>query len=171
MRLKSLLLGGCLLLSAMSWAQTISTASNGKKVLKGKIDMKTLMNDSSAAWFYAGVNNYQPNDNMLNYIKENRGKFNVVAVIGTWDDASRKLLTALYRVIILAGSPDEQILTFGADEKLQTDAPTDYKVKKLPTLIVFREGKEIGRINADTEDTVESALAKILLKVNRKEKD
>lgn len=171
MRLKSLLLGGCLLLSAMSWAQTSSTASNGKKVLKGKIDMKTLMNDSSAAWFYSGVNKYQPNDNMLNYVKDNRGKFNVVAVIGTWDDASRKALPALYKVIILAGSPDEQILTFGADEKLQTDAPTDYKVKKLPTFIVFREGKEIGRINADTDDTIESALAKILLKANRKDKE
>lgn len=171
MRLKSLLLGGCLLLSAMSWAQTTSTASNGKKVLKGKIDMKTLMNDSSAAWFYSGVNNYQPNENMLNYVKDNRGKFNVVAVIGTWDDGSRRLLPALYKVIILAGSPEEQILTFGADEKLQTDAPTDYKVKKLPAFIVFREGKEIGRVNADTEDTIESALAKILLKANRKEKE
>jgi hypothetical protein len=171
MRLKSLLLGACLLLSAMSWAQTTSTASNGKKVLKGKIDMKTLMNDSSAAWFYSGVNKYQPNDNMLNYVKVNRGKFNVVAVIGTWDDASRRALPALYKVIILAGSPDEQITTFGADEKLQTDAPTDYKVKKLPVFIIFREGKEIGRINADEPDTVESALAKVLLKANRKEKE
>lgn len=171
MRLKSLLLGGCLLLSTLSWAQTTSTASNGKKVLKGKIDMKTLVNDSSAAWFYSGVNKYQPNDNMLNYVKDNRGKFNVVAVIGTWDDASRKALPALYKVIILGGSPDEQILTFGADEKLQTDAPQDYKVKKLPAFIVFREGKEIGRINADSEDTIESALAKILLKANRKEKE
>ncbi|SFD29188.1 hypothetical protein SAMN05518672_1011473 [Chitinophaga sp. CF118] len=172
MRLKSLLLGGGLLLSTLSWAQsTTSTASNGRKVLKGKIEMKTLMNDSAFAWFYSGVNKYQPNDNMLNYVKDNRGKFNVVAVVSTWDDASRKLLPALYKVIILGGSPDEQITTFGADEKLQTNAPQDYKVKKVPTFIVLREGKEIGRINADVEDTMESALAKILLKANRKDKD
>ena len=170
MRLKSLLLAGGLLLSTLSWAQsTTSIASNGKKVLKGKIEMKTLMNDSSAAWFYSGVNNYQPNENMLNYVKDNRGKFNVVAIAGTWEDNSRRLLPALYKVMILAGSPDEQVITFGADEKLQTGAPVDYKVKKIPTFIVFREGKEIGRINGDTEDTIESALAKILLKANRKD--
>lgn len=172
MRLKSLLLGGGLLLSTLSWAQsTTSIASNGKKVLKGKIEMNTLMNDSAFAWFYSGVNKYQPNENMLNYVKDNRGKFNIVAVVGTWDDASRRALPALYKVMILAGSPNEQILTYGADEKLQTNAPQDYKVKKLPAFIVFREGKEIGRINSDEEDTIESAMAKILLKANRKEKE
>lgn len=171
MRLRSLLLAGCLLLSAMSWAQSSTTAANGKKVLKGKLEMKTLMNDAESAWFYSGVNKYQPNENMLNYVKDNRGKFNVVAVVGTWDDDSRRLLPALYKVIILAGSPDEQITTFGADEKMQTGAPTDYKVKKLPTFIIYREGKELGRITSETEDAVESALAKILLKANRKDKE
>jgi hypothetical protein len=172
MRLKSLLLVSGLLLSTLTWAQsTVSQASNSKKVLKGRIEMKTLMNDSDFAWFYTGVNNYHPNENMLNYIKDNRGAFNVVAVAGTWDDQSRKLLPALYKIMILAGSPDEQVLTYGADEKLQTGAPQDYKVKRLPTFILFRDGKEIGRISGDVGETLESDMAKILLKVNRKDKD
>ena len=172
MRLKSLLLGTCLLLSTLSWAQnTVSTASNGRKIIKGKIEMKTLMNDSSFAWFYSGVNNYQPNDNMLNYVKDNRGKFNIVAVAGTWDDQTRSLLHKLYKVLILAGSPDEQLITYGTDEKLQSVTPQDYKVKKLPTFIVLREGKEIGRINGEVTESVEGDLARILLKANRKDKD
>jgi len=173
MQLRSLLLVGGLLLSTMSFAQQSTTATgiNTKKVIKGKIEMKTLTNDAETAWFYSGVNKYQPNDRMITYIKDNRGKFNVVAVIGTWDEESRRLLPALYKVIILAGSPEEQIITWGVDEKLQSDAPTDYKVKKIPTFIVFREGKEIGRINSETKETVESALAMILLKANRKDKE
>lgn len=172
MRLKSLLLVGSILLSTLTFAQTTSSkASNGKKVLKGKIEMKTLMNDSDFAWFYTGVNNYQPNDNMLNYIKDNRGTFNVVAVAGTWDDQSRRLLPALYKIMILAGSPDEQVTTYGVDEKLDGSTPQDYKAKKLPTFIFFRDGKEIGRISGDVGESLESDIAKILLKANRKDKD
>ncbi|SFN70322.1 Thiol-disulfide isomerase or thioredoxin [Chitinophaga sp. YR627] len=172
MRLKSLLLVGSLLLSTLTFAQTTaSRASNGKKVLKGKIDMQTLMNDSAFAWFYTGVNGYQPNDNMLNYIKDNRGKFNIVAVVGTWEDQSRQLLPQLYKIMILGGSPDEQVQTYGADEKMQTSTPQDYKVKKLPTFIVLREGKEIGRLNGEVGESLESDIARILLKANRKDKD
>ncbi|WPQ63958.1 hypothetical protein SIO70_03675 [Chitinophaga sancti] len=170
MRLKLLLMGACLLLATtLSHAQ--STASNGRKVLKGKIEMKTLMNDSSFAWFYAGVNKYQPNENMLNYIKDNRGKFTVVAIIGTWDDESRRLLPALYKILILAGSPDEQIITYGADEKLQTGVQVGYQTKKVPTFIIVRDGKELGRLSTDLQDTLEGDIARILLKANRKDKD
>lgn len=172
MRLKSLLLVGGLLLSTLTWAQTTANrASNGKKALKGKIEMNTLINDSAFAWFYTGVNGYQPNDNMLNYIRDNRGKFNVVAVAGTWEDQSRRLLPALYKIMILAGSPEEQVLTYGADEKLDAATPQDYKVKKLPTFIFFREGKEIGRISGDVGESLEGDMAMILLKANKKEKD
>jgi len=172
MRLKSLLLVGSILLSTLTFAQTTaSKASNSKKVLKGKIEMKTLMNDSEFAWFYTGVNSYQPNDNMLNYIKDNRGKFNVVAVVGTWDEQSRKLLPALYKIMILGGSPDEQVTTYGVDEKLDGAMPQDYKAKKLPTFIFFRDGKEIGRISGDVGESLESDIAKILLKANKKDKD
>ena len=172
MRLKSLLLAGSLLLSTLTWAQSNSGKASGtKKVIKGKVTMQTLMNDSALPWFYTGVNNYQPNDNMLNYIKDNRGKFNVVAFVGTWDDQSRTMLPELYKILILGGSPDEQITTYGADEKMETGAPTDYKVKKLPTFIMLRDGKEIGRISGDLDDTLEGDMAKILLKANRKDKD
>jgi hypothetical protein len=168
MRLKSsLLLGACLLLATLTFAQ--DKASNGKKILKGKIEMKTLMNDSSAAWFYSGVNNYQPNENMLNYIKDNRGKFTVLAIVGTWEDQSRILLPELYKILILGGSPDEQISTYGVDEKMQgANAPQDIKTKKLPLFVIMRDGKEIGRISGAPDDSIESEIAKILLKANRK---
>ncbi|HVI44097.1 MAG TPA: thioredoxin domain-containing protein [Chitinophaga sp.] len=164
MRLKTLLLGSGLLCSTLAWAQ-----NGNDKVLKGKIDMKTLMQDQSTAWFYKGVNNYQPNDNMLNYLKANRSNYNLVVVMGTWDEASRKIVPELYNVMIKAGSPDEQVLMFGADQKLETDAPTDYKVKKVPTIIVFRDGKEAGRIVGEPKESVEGDLARIILNSSKKE--
>ncbi|ASZ10047.1 thioredoxin family protein [Chitinophaga pendula] len=165
MRLKTLLLGGGLLFSSFAWAQ------DGAKELKGKIELKTLMSDNAYAWFYTGVNKYQPNDAMVNYIKSNRTGFNIVAVVNTTDESSRKLLPQLYKVMILAGNPEQQVLLFGADNKLDTGAPIDYKIKKVPTFIVMKDGKEQGRISGDVTETVESDLARILLKMNKKDKE
>ncbi|SHL84126.1 Thiol-disulfide isomerase or thioredoxin [Chitinophaga jiangningensis] len=166
MRLKMLLLGGGLLLSSLTWAQS----NSNDKVLKGKIDMKTLMNGSDYTWFYKGVNDYQPNDNMLNYIKSNRSNFNVVAVLGTWDQTSRDVVPQLYKVMIMGGSPEEQVTMFGADQKMNTDAPTDYKVKKVPTIIVFKDGKEEGRIVGAPKESIEADLSRILLKSSKGDK-
>ncbi|WP_212001400.1 thioredoxin family protein [Chitinophaga sp. HK235] len=164
MRLKTLLLGGGLLFSTMAWAQ-----NGNDKVMKGKIEMKALMQDPSTDWFYKGVNKYQPNDNMLNYIKANRSNYNLVVVMGTWDETSRKVVPELFKVMITAGSPEDQVLMFGADQKFQTDAPTDYKVKKLPTVIVFRDGAEVGRISGAPKESIESDLSRILLDSSKKE--
>ena len=164
MRLKTLFLGVGLLCSSLVWAQN-------EKTIKGKIDMKTLMNDPSTTWFYKGVNDYQPNENMLNYIKSNRSNFNMVVVMSTWDDASKNIVPALYKVMITGGSPEEQIVMFAADQKMQTDAPVDYKVKKLPTIIVFKDGKEEGRIVGTPKESVEADLCRILLNSSKKEKD
>ncbi|PSL49634.1 thiol-disulfide isomerase/thioredoxin [Chitinophaga niastensis] len=166
MHLKTLLLGGCLLFSSLARAQSGSDA----KVLKGKVEMKTLMNDPSTSWFYKGVNDYQPNDNMLNYIKANRSNFNLVVVMGTWDETSRLVVPQLYKVMITGGSPEEQVVMFGADQKLQTDSPVDYKVKKVPTIIVFKDGKEEGRIVGTPKESIEGDLSRILLSSSKKEK-
>ncbi|KAA2244664.1 thioredoxin family protein [Chitinophaga agrisoli] len=165
MRLKTLLLGGTLLFFA-----ALSSQAQTAHVLKGKLDLKALTSDTAYAWFYTGVNKYQPNDNMLNYIKSNRDKFNIVAIIGTWDAQSRELFPRLYKVMVLAGSPETQMLIFGADEKLDSGAPQDYKIKKVPTFIVMKEGKEIGRITHSVDESVEADLAKILLKSDKKDK-
>ena len=71
--------------------------------------------------------------------------------------------------MITAGSPEDQVLMFGADQKLQTDAPTDYKVKKLPTVIVFRDGNEVGRIVGTPKESIEGDLSRILLNSTKKE--
>lgn len=167
MRLKTLLLGGTLLFFV-----SLACAQNGgsSKVLKGKLDLKALTSDTTYAWFYTGVNKYQPNDNMLNYIKSNREKFNVVALIGTWDEQSRILFPQLYKVMVLAGSPETQMLIFGADQKLDTGAPVEYKLKRVPTFIILKEGKELGRITGSVDESIEADIAKILLKADKKEK-
>lgn len=166
MRLHTVLLGCGLLLSSVTMAQSV----NGTKQLTGKIEMKQLTSDSAFAWFYTGVNRYDANANMVNYIKTNKDKIQLVALVNTTDDASKKLLPAFYKVMILASVPEESIHLYGADNSGNTGntVADGYKVKRLPVILIMRDGKEEGRISGSPKQTVEDDLAQIIMKMNNK---
>ncbi|QEH40352.1 hypothetical protein [Chitinophaga sp. XS-30] len=167
MRLHTVLLGCGLLLSAVTMAQNGSS----DKQLKGRIQMKQLISDSAYAWFHTGVNKYQVNDNMVNYIKTNKDKVQLVALVNTSDAGSRALLPKFYKVMILASVPEESIHLYGFDNSGNSgDAVADgYKAKKLPVILVMRDGKEEGRISGTPKETVEQDLAQIIMNMNKKE--
>lgn len=166
MRLHTVLLGCGLLLSSVTMAQSV----NGTRQLTGKIEMKQLTSDSAFAWFYTGVNRYDANANMVNYIKTNKDKIQLVALVNTTDDASKKLLPAFYKVMILASVPEESIHLYGADNSGNTGntVADGYKVKRVPVILVMRDGKEEGRISGSPKQTVEDDLAQIIMKMNNK---
>ncbi|WP_341834264.1 hypothetical protein WJU16_14805 [Chitinophaga pollutisoli] len=162
MRLQTVLLGCGLLLSTVTMAQS--------QPLKGKFDMKQLVNDSSYAWFHTGINRYNANATMVNYIKSNKDKIQLVALVNPSEEASRTLLSEFYKVMILASVPEESIHMYAVDGSGATgDAKADgYKVKKFPAIIVVRDGKEAGRISGAAQNKVEDDLAQILMKMNAK---
>jgi hypothetical protein len=166
MRLHTVLLGCGLLLSSVTMAQSV----NGTRQLTGKIEMKQLTSDSAFAWFYTGVNRYDANANMVNYIKTNKDKIQLVALVNTTDEASKKLLPAFYKVMILASVPEESIHLYGADNSGNTGntVADGYKVKRVPVILVMRDGKEEGRISGSPRQTVEDDLAQIIMKMNNK---
>lgn len=162
MRLHTVLLGCGLLLSSATMAQSAGQ-------LKGRIQMKQLISDSAYAWFHTGVNKYQANSSMVNYLKTNKDKIQLVALVNTKDDASRKLLTEFYKVMILASVPEESIHLYGADGNGHTgdEVADGYKVKKVPTILVMRDGKEEGRISGMPKESVEQDLSQIVMKMNQ----
>lgn len=167
MRLHTVLLGCGLLLSSVTMAQN----GTADRQLKGKIQMKQLISDSAFAWFYTGVNRYQVNENMVNYLKSNKDKVQLVALVNTSDAASKELLPKFYKVMILASVPEESIHLYGFDNSGKSgDAVADgYKAKRLPVIMVMRDGKEEGRITVSPKETVEQDLAQIIMKMSKKE--
>ncbi len=72
--------------------------------------------------------------------------------------------------MILSSVPEESIHMYAADNSGNTgDQKADsYKVKKYPTILVMRDGKEEGRITGAAKNTVEDDIAQIIMKMNEK---
>ncbi|RPD40155.1 thioredoxin [Chitinophaga barathri] len=152
-------------------AQSSHNHAAQSKQLKGEFKMKQLLADSAFTWFHNGVNRYDANSTMVNYIKSNKDKIQLVALVNTTDEASQNLLGRFYKVMILASVPEESIHMYGADNSGNTgnDVADGYKIKRVPTILVMRDGKEEGRISGNSKESVEQDLAQIIMKMNKKD--
>lgn len=162
MRLHTVLLGCGLLLASATMAQS------GAKQVTGKIEMKQLMSDSAFRWFYTGVNKYQVNEAMVNYIKTNKDKIQLVALVNTAEPSSQELIAKLYKITILSSVPEESVHLYGVDNSGNSGVAVadGYKVKKVPSILVMRDGKEEGRVSGAPKATLEQDIAQIIMKMN-----
>ncbi|UYQ93087.1 hypothetical protein MKQ68_23685 [Chitinophaga horti] len=167
MRLKTMLAGCGLLLSSVVMAQTeAGKAADGSKIMKGKVELKTMTSDPELAWFHTGINKYEAKETQVNLIKANNTKYKFVAITSTWDAAGKKLLPQFYKIMIMASVPETNFEAYAVDQNQHSGTKADdrYKVKTAPAIVVLKEGKEVGRINGEPSGALEDAIAGIIMK-------
>lgn len=118
------------------------------KILKGVINRSLIENDTAFAWFKNNMKYGQTDAKAVEAFKQNSSKFTIVAFIGTWCRSTHNLLPGFYRLIDKSGYPESQITLIGTNQAKTTvqNLHTQYKIKFVPTFIVFKNGKEIGRV-------------------------
>jgi thiol-disulfide isomerase/thioredoxin len=118
------------------------------KVLKGYITRNVLENDTAFKWFSENIKYGTADSAAVDAFKKNAANFNVVVFGGTWCHDTQNLLPVFYRLVDKSGYPESKI-TIVAVDRAKT-APNNlhktYNVTNVPTFIVLREGKEIGRV-------------------------
>ncbi|GAA4301088.1 thioredoxin family protein [Compostibacter hankyongensis] len=146
--------------------QTVYAAS-GEKVITGPLTMKALANDSAFGWFYTGVNKYKPDPALIKYISAYRDSFDVVVFAGTWCQETKDLLPKFFSTMLASSYPVARIHMYGVDQKLDMpgDEAKQLHLTKVPTFIVLRKGKEVGRIEERVQKSIEADLVAILDKM------
>ena len=112
----------------------------------------------------ARMNKYQPNAQAVAALKKIEPDTNVIIAAGTWCGDSKHYEPELLRSLHEAGNPHLHIKLVGIANKFAE--PVEFinqrDIKKVPTVIVERNGKEIGRITeSPAAKTMEEDLAAI----------
>lgn len=118
--------------------------------LTGVITLEQLLD--VPGWFGSEFTEYMPERAYIDGLKENFEDVTIVAVFGTWSENSKREIPRLLRVL-QSLNVDPNILTMiGVDQNLRspTGEERQYDIKKVPTIIVFRNGAEFGRIVEST---------------------
>ena len=121
---------------------------NQGKILYGTINRSLLENDTTYKWFGENMKYGTADASAVEAFRNNAKNFSMIVFGGTWCGDTKNLLPVFYRLVDKSGYPQKKITLIGVDRA--KTAPADlhkkYNITNVPTFIVIRNGKEIGRV-------------------------
>lgn len=143
-----IMLAGCI--NNLTIAQTpyTYTKEGQTAILNGIVTKYILQNDTSFNWYAHNQKSYSPDALVLNTMEAAKGNVNYIVFGGTWCSDTHFILPKFFKLQELSGVPDKSISFFAMDRSKKTlsNVGDAFKITNVPTIIVMKDGKEIGRV-------------------------
>lgn len=136
----------------------------GGLIFRGPITLADLNGEPSFKWMKSGQDAYTPDVNATAYLKKALGDYTIITVMGTWCDDSQNLIPKLAKVLKATNFPMARFAMWGVDRQKQTGGIESklYDVKRVPTIIIFKNNKEVGRIVESVNRSIEVDMAQMM---------
>ncbi len=147
-----LLVVATFVISVYTNAQTPYTNTiNDKKetILNGIITKYAIANnDVLKTWYTSNQTSYKPDAAVLAAMDAAKGKVQFVIFGGTWCEDTQFILPKFFKLQEQAGFADNAISFYGVDRAKKTlgNLTDAFKITNVPTIIVMKDGKEVGRV-------------------------
>ena len=117
-------------------------------ILNGIITKYALINDSTFNWYNSSQAIYNPSTEYKTALANAAPNVKLVVFGGTWCEDSHFILPKFFKLQEQANFPDAGISFFAVDRNKKTiGGITDaFKITNVPTIIVMKDGKEVGRV-------------------------
>lgn len=144
--------------------QEVLVDENGDPILLGVQERAALENDPYTRWFDIGYKEHTLDTITINTIKEDLGRTKITLFMGTWCEDSQREVPALYKILDLASyKPSHlKLITVSEDKDTPQGLEKGKNITNVPTIIIEKKGKELGRIVEYPIESLEKDLAKIL---------
>ena len=118
------------------------------KVIRGFITRKELSTDTSFKWFIKNQKDYTPDPSALKALRSNKDSVYFLAFGGTWCSDTKFILPKFFVLADAAGISPDRITIIGVDRNKKTieHLSETFNIENVPTIIVMKNGKEIGRV-------------------------
>ena len=147
-----LILTGLVLASQQVFAQQklyeVLPDAEEKKLFRGIVTVQDIKNDSSFTWYKQNLQYYRNNAALVEAFKQKKGQFQLIIFAGTWCHDSQQIIPKYFSCLEAAGIPDSAFTIIATDRNKTTIGNLHqlFGVSLVPTVIVMKEGKEVGRI-------------------------
>lgn len=150
--MKSTLLASFLILNTiLGFSQEIKIR-NQQPFLIGKITVEDLSSNSYKDWFLPNLENYNPKTEKLETIKEAIANYKILVFMGTWCGDSKREVPRFIKILQKINFPFKNLKIVAVDKRKE-----EYKkspqgeewglhIKRVPTFIFYKNGREINRI-------------------------
>ena len=146
-RLFLFIVGIAFYITAMAQGQyEVLKDNDGGKILKGIISRDILASDTSFKWCANNLKTYS--GSYAASFGKHKDSLRLLIFLGTWCEDSQLIIPKLFRFFDAACFSNHRFILIGPDRnKKSISQITDaLNVINVPTLIVMKEGKELGRV-------------------------
>lgn len=143
---------------------------NGYTFMVGQINLEGLNSAPYNQWFQKGTESYSVDTAMVELFKNDLKNYAIKLFLGTWCGDSKRETPRLIKILLAADFPTEQLEIVALDrrkgmyKKSPTGEEEGLNIIKVPTIIFFKDGKEVNRIVESPLESLEEDMAQIILK-------
>jgi thiol-disulfide isomerase/thioredoxin len=126
----------------------VSRDKNGSKVLKGILTKEDISKDTAFQWFQENQKGYKPYQEAVNILRKNTNNIQFVAFAGTWCSDSKFIIPKFFALLDSSFFPPDRVTLIGVDRDKKTIShlAEALNILNVPTIIVMKDGKEMGRV-------------------------
>lgn len=137
---------------------------SAKPMLIGICDRTAFVDTNFSWWFKSEYDNYEINLTSSDSIKSNLVDLAITIVLGTWCSDSRREVPRFLKLIDSVQLDNERFSIICVDRKKESPEGNvaDLNIKFVPTFIIYRGNKEIGRIIETPNKSLEQDLLEII---------
>lgn len=147
----------------------VETTSDGKMLL-GTQKKDQLLKSPYSDWYVKEHDEYAIDQKAVAELKKEKlSSYAITVVLGTWCEDSHREVPRLMKILETVNFPDQKLTLIAVNRKRESPGGEEsvYNIQKVPTIIVQKYGKEIGRIiESPSTGYLERDLLEILKKDN-----
>ena len=137
---------------------------SSKPMLIGLCDRNAFTDTSFLSWFEHEYENYTVDTSTINLITDDIDQINLTIVLGIWCSDSREQIPRLLKILDFLHYPESKMQMFVVDRNKKVgDYDIDHlKVELVPTIILYKENVEVGRIVESPRMSLEEDMVDII---------
>lgn len=149
-----------------SWGQEKTSVQNlqGQIVLFGETTISDFQNPYFASWYNQYYSNYKPDKSIIKKFSKKLKKHQITIFFGSWCGDSKRQVPKMLKILKSADFPQKNLKLIGVNYQKKADQKQEIgkDIRRVPTFIIYKKGKEIGRIVETPKESLEKDLLKIL---------
>ncbi len=141
---------------------------NGSTFLLGEITTDNLTSMPYQSWFNTNFNGYSVDTKLVKLFETKLKDHEILLFLGTWCGDSKREVPRILKILEAADFPKEQVRIVALDRRKDNykkglrGEEKGWDIKRVPTLILLKNGSEVNRIVERPVDTLEEDLLAIL---------
>lgn len=133
-------------------------------MIVGSSTRKAYQDSNFAGWFNYEYTNYEIDTKVIRNFKSNFENKVIIIVLGTWCPDSRREMPRLLKILDFIEFPKDKTYFINVDRNKESAMGEEegLNIEYVPTIIVYENGKELGRIIEAPKISLEEDLRRLV---------